>query len=237
MLPCADTIDQIRDLTKVGLNPKHIHAAILQNNPQSIISQQDVYNQRLYHRGEYLNGRTPLEALLDELNEGWVTQYMQVDGRLRSLFFASQEQVELMRYYPDIVLMDSTYKSNRYNMPLLHFGGVTPNNTYYSATFAFMSGESEEDFYWAIDQFKRLIRFDLQRPKCFITDNDKGMRNALSQVFDVPQMLCSWHIQQNVLHRVKLTWRLADYVEGSEERTKAKEQQDLCMKAWVKACL
>jgi len=92
----TDTIDQIRDLTKVGLNPKHIHAAILQNNPQSIITQQDVYNQRLYHRGEYLNGRTPLEALLDELNEGWVTQYMQVDGRLRSLFFASQEQVELM---------------------------------------------------------------------------------------------------------------------------------------------
>jgi hypothetical protein len=52
MLPCADTIDQIRDLTKVGLNPKHIHAAILQNNPQSTITQQDVYNQRLYHRGE-----------------------------------------------------------------------------------------------------------------------------------------------------------------------------------------
>ena len=63
------------------------------------------------HRGEYLNGRTPLEALLDELNEGWVTQYMQVDGRLRCLFFASQEQVELMRCYPD---MDSTYKSNRF---------------------------------------------------------------------------------------------------------------------------
>jgi hypothetical protein len=106
------------------------------------------------------------------------TQYTQVDGRLRSLFFASQEQVELARCYLDIVLMDSTYKSNRYNMPLLHFGGVTPNNTFYSAAFAFMSGESEEDFYWAIDQFKRLIHFDLQPPKCFVTDNDKGMRNA-----------------------------------------------------------
>ena len=48
---------------------------------------------KLYHRNEYLNGRTPLETLLDELKEGWVTQYTQVDG---SLFFASQKQVELM---------------------------------------------------------------------------------------------------------------------------------------------
>ena len=147
------------------------------------------------------------------------TQYTQVDGRLRSLFFASQEQVELARCYPDIVLVDSTYKSNRYNMPLLHFGGVTPNNKFYSAAFAFMSGESEEDFYWAIDQFKLLIRFDLQPPKCFVTDNDKGMRkqrNALSQVLGVPRILCFWHIQQNVLHRVKLTWRLADYDEGQK---------------------
>ena len=98
-------------------------------------------------------------------------------------------------------------------MPLLHF---TPNNTFYSAACSFMYRESEEDFYWAIDQFKYLIRFDLQPPKCFITDDDKGMRKALSQVFDVPQVLCSWHIQQNVLHRVELTWRLADYVEGSD---------------------
>jgi hypothetical protein len=195
-----------------------------------------VYNQRLYHHDEYLDGRTSLEALLGEFTHGWVTQYTLVDGRLRSLFFASQEQVELMRCYPDVVLIDSTYKTNRYNMPLLHFGGVTPINTFYSAAFAFMSGESEDDYYWVINQFKRLVFFDLQPPRCFVTDNDKGMRRALSQVFDVPQILCAWHIQQNVLYRVKQTWRLMDYPDGSEERLQLKEQQDLCMKAWVKAC-
>ena len=94
-----------------------------------------------------------------------------------------------MRCYPDIVLMDLTYKSNRYDMPLLYFDGVAPNKTFYSAAFAFMSGGCEEDFYWAIEQFKRLIRFDLQPLKCFVTDNDKGMRNTLSQVFDVSQIM------------------------------------------------
>jgi hypothetical protein len=48
-----DTIEQIRDLTRVGMNPKHIHAAILERDPQTIISQRDVYNQRSYHRGEH----------------------------------------------------------------------------------------------------------------------------------------------------------------------------------------
>ena len=103
----------------------------------------------------------------------------------RSLFFTSQEQVELMRCYPDIVLMDSTNKSNRYTC-LCSTSAVSLRITHttYSTTFTFMSRESEEDFYWAFDQFKRLVHFDLQPPKCFITDNDKGMRKALSQVFD-----------------------------------------------------
>ena len=94
-LASIEHVEQIRDLTKVGLDPKHIHASILQRDPQTTITQMDVYNQRYYNRREYLQGRTPLEALVDELksNDEWVVKWKEIDGRLQSLFFASQNQV------------------------------------------------------------------------------------------------------------------------------------------------
>jgi MULE transposase domain len=101
-----------------------------------------------------------------------------------------------MRCFPDLVLIDATYKTNKYNMPLLHFNGVTPNNNFFSAAFCFMPRESEEEYRWAVEQFSRLVFHDLEEPKAFITDNDKALRKALSQVFDgVSCILCSWHIQ------------------------------------------
>jgi MULE transposase domain len=140
-----------------------------------------------------------------------------------------------MRCFPDLVLIDATYKTNRYNMPLLHFNGVTPNNNFFSAAFCFMPGEGEEECTWAVEQFKHLVFYDLAEPEAFITDNDKALRKALSQVFEgVPRILCSWHIQQNVLHRVKKTWRLADHTEGTEDYTKVKEMHEQCMKDWNK---
>lgn len=236
-LASIEHVEQIRDLTKVGLDPKHIHASILQRDPQTTITQMDVYNQRYYNRREYLQGRTPLEALVDELksNDEWVVKWKEIDGRLQSLFFASQNQVELMRSYPDLVLIDATYKSNRYKMPLVHFGGVTPINSFFSAAFCFMPGEDEEEYMWCVEQFKNLVCYDLKPPEAFITDNDKALRNALSRVFEgIPRLLCIWHIQQNVLNRVKKTWRLADYAEDTEDRERVKEKHEQCMKDWSK---
>jgi hypothetical protein len=234
----VEHVEQIRSLTKVGLNPKHIHATLLQNDPQTSITQRDVANQRAYSRDDYLQGRTPLEALVDELrsSDEWVVQWTEINGRLQSLFFASRDQVELMRCYPDLVLIDATYKTNRYKMPLLHFSGVTPINTFFSAAFCFMPGEGEEECLWSVEQFKNLVCNDLKPPEAFITDNDKALRKALSQVFEgIPRLLCIWHIQQNVLYRIKRTWRLADYDEGSEDYTKMKEKHEQCMKDWNKA--
>jgi hypothetical protein len=114
-----DTIEQIRDLTKVGPNPKHIRAAIVERDSQSIITQGLAGRlQSSYYRGEHLESRTPVEE--------WVVQAPE-------LIFASQS---LMRCFPDLVLIEATYKTNRYNMPLLHFNGVTPIPTSFLRPFA-----------------------------------------------------------------------------------------------------
>ncbi|KAI9923041.1 hypothetical protein PsorP6_001352 [Peronosclerospora sorghi] len=66
-------------------------------------------------RNEELNGRTPLEMLLDELRENNVLHAHERDGdgRIKRVFFAPPKSVQMAKENPDVVLMDSTYKTNR----------------------------------------------------------------------------------------------------------------------------
>ena len=72
-----------------------------------------------------------------------IVKWSEANGCLENSFFASFLQVELMRCYPDILVMDSTYKTNRYRMPLFYFGGTSPMNSFFARAFCFLVGESE----------------------------------------------------------------------------------------------
>ena len=56
------------------------------------------------------------------------------------------------------MVLDCTYKTNKYNMPLLDIVGVDACKKTFSIAFAFMSGERQEDFYWVLNQLKILLK-------------------------------------------------------------------------------
>ena len=53
--------------------------------------------------------------------------------------------------------MDCTYKTNQFNMPLLNIMGSTRLNTSFFIGFAFLSGEMDEDYIWALNALKNVI--------------------------------------------------------------------------------
>ncbi len=61
---------QIEILSRVGALPRTILAAIREELPEGkAITARDVYNARTQLRGEALAGRTPIQALVNELNQ------------------------------------------------------------------------------------------------------------------------------------------------------------------------
>lgn len=68
-----------------------------------------------------LNGNTSIDALKDTMDEqGWIYKYKtDQSGRLTHLFIASKACLKYAKMHPDILIMDSTYKTNRFEMPLL----------------------------------------------------------------------------------------------------------------------
>ena len=56
--------------------------------------------------------------------------------------------IQYFRQWPDVVLLDCTYKTNRFGMPLLNICGSAGNNKTHIICGVFLSSEREEDYGW-----------------------------------------------------------------------------------------
>ena len=120
--------------------------------PQSIQKQSKLTHginvplKKLYHTIQQLfkkelNGKSPVEVLVKAFrDEAYEIELVLDDcGRVTHCFFAHPAMVELMRLNHDVLGLDSTYKTNKYRLLLLHVVGFTALYTTFSATFVFMN--------------------------------------------------------------------------------------------------
>jgi len=145
-----DVLSNVKALSMAGQPARVVMTALLQEHPDTLLVSRDIYNQRAALRRERLGGLTPIEALIKALEEDneWLFE-VKIDDetrRVTHLFFTISHSIDLMRSFPDVLLMDCTYKTNKFKMPLLHFLGVTPIETNFSAGFCFLPGESASDY-------------------------------------------------------------------------------------------
>ena len=102
------------------------------------------------------------------------------------------------------VFIDSTYKTNRYRLPLLDFVGVTPTGMTFSVGFAYLEGEHVNNIVWALERFQGLFLRNDRLPVVIITDRDLALMNAVKTVFpECTNLLCRFHIDKNVKAKCK----------------------------------
>ena len=102
-------------MSKAGAAPKIILTTLRQQDLQNNLTSKDISNAKARVRQEDSNGRTPLEALLDELQEKEVMHDYTKDDedRITHLFFAPPSAADRARGFLDVVLMDSAYNTKR----------------------------------------------------------------------------------------------------------------------------
>ena len=224
-------------LSAANARPKDVITHLRNLDPSTHITLQEIYNQRSANKRDKLGGLTPIEALIKQL-EGpeWACDYTTDDtGHVNELFFAYDPAIKLARTYPEVVLIDATYRTNRYNMPLLHFMGVTPLGTSFSSAFCFMAAENEIQYAKAIASFIRAIYGTSSdvKIKVFLTDDESELKKALSrQLPEITQLLCVWHINKNVEKKAQDVWRRENVSNEKNERNQ--ELKEEFMAAWNK---
>jgi hypothetical protein len=114
------------------------------------------------------------------------------------LFFVYRKLLEMYQSYPEVLLIDCTYKTNRFHMPLCGIMGITGLNTSFFVALAFLPMEQEADYTWVIQQLTCSAP-GFRKPGVIVTDRDLALMNALAAVLlKSKHMLCKWHIRKNV---------------------------------------
>jgi hypothetical protein len=142
-------------MSKAGVAPKNILTAIRQEDPSTYITSLDIWNERTVNLTKYLEGRSPIEALIDDLSTSeWIFDVRKdSDNHIEYLFFAHRKQIELQLINHNVLLMDCTYRTDKFKLPLLHILGCTNLQTFFSAGFCFLRTETRQDYYWAVSTF------------------------------------------------------------------------------------
>ena len=118
-------------------------------------------------------------------------------GKLLHLFWCDSQSRQDYADFGDVLVFDSTYKTNRYAMPFIPFVGI--NNHRQTTVFAcaIVSDEKEVTYKWLLETFLKAMY--QQKPKGIITDGDAAMIAAVGKVFaGVWYRVCMWHIEKNM---------------------------------------
>jgi hypothetical protein len=197
--------EEMKALGEAGLKPSEILLALKKTHPNEAIlaTISTIYTARKKAQQEMLQGISPIVHLNKTLMNTNFTTATKVDseGTLKGLFFCHARSVNLLKAYPHIILLDCTYKTNKYRMPLLHISGITGSNKTFSVAFCFMAEETEPFYDWALQSL--LTVFDshhISHPAVVITDREQALINSLSKSFpQAHRLLCVWHIQKNLV--------------------------------------
>ena len=131
-------------------------------------------------------------------------------GRLANMFWRDGQSYTDYCAYGDVLVFDSTYKTNMYGKPLVVFVGSNNHRATVMFGCALLVDETEETYNWVLTAF--LASMKQKKPVSVITDSDEAMRKALDNVMpEARQRLCAWHVGKNAVSHLRDANTRADF--------------------------
>jgi hypothetical protein len=141
------------------------------------------------------------------------------DCRLKNVFWADARSRASYEDFGDVVTFDTTYLTNRYEMPFAPFVGVNHHGQSILFGAALISSEDTKTFVWLFETWLNCMNG--RSPNAIITDQDRAMKNAIHKVFpNTRHRFCLWHILKKLpekfgshsqYHAIKSTIRSCVY--------------------------
>ncbi|CAN1160370.1 Protein FAR1-RELATED SEQUENCE 5 [Linum perenne] len=176
--------------TNVGYVDKNIYNFAYKNRTQQI------------NGGDAANALTYLKSRKDEDKEFFLEHTENDEVQVMNLFWADSISRTDYACFGDLLLFDTTYKKNHYNIPLVIFPGINHHKASCIFASALLANESEPNYVWVLETLPTAM--GNKEPSVVVTDGDRSMLSAIKKVFpDARHRLCSWHLNNNVISRIK----------------------------------
>ena len=195
----------------IGMTPAQIMRLMRSQNPATRVIPADIRRALANSNVEQHRGGNQFLSIERMLRTGRYTYRYDLteEGQLSRLFVAHEHSISQAQRFPEVVIIDATYKTNIAGVPLVHIVGVdnlasdksTDSLRTFFIAYALVINEKKDSYTWLMKCLQSVI-YDVANgpyvPGLFVTDNDASLRSAIKEVFPaVPRSLCSWHIRMN----------------------------------------
>ena len=154
----------------------------------------DIYNMQAKLRRDRLGAYSPMQTLMHQFDrDDWFYAFQQnKTARITHLFFFKGISQNVLKTNHEILIMNCTYKINRYKMPLLIITGQTPLHITFYVAFCFMAKKKIIDYEWILQQLKDLYaKLKLPDPIVIIIDMEKNLMVVRRLIFSaINHLLC-----------------------------------------------
>ncbi|KAL1933201.1 hypothetical protein VTP01DRAFT_7291 [Rhizomucor pusillus] len=171
---------------KVGTKPEHICEALRDTEGKS----------------SYEGWIAYLGAFLDERAYEARYQY-DSEKRLQSIFFAYPASIEKARCFPEVVLVDATYRRNQYHMPYVNIVGISNVGRQELMSFAtggaWITDEKLSAYAWIAECIDEVIwKLVSKKPGIIVVDYTAAALELFTKIFpDTHHLLCNVHLYGN----------------------------------------
>ena len=202
-----DDQQHIVDLSKRHVPPRHILLSLKERDPENVTRITQIYKHKSKIQKNIRGPRTEMQQLfklIEESNYVYWSRKKDESEVVRDIFWAHPDSVKLLNMFPIVLIMDSTYKTNKYRQPLFEIVGVTSTELTFAVAFAYMESEQTETLCWVLDKLKQLFTKQGLWPQVILTDRDLALMKAIETVFPATvNLLCRFHINKNVKAKCK----------------------------------
>jgi hypothetical protein len=182
----AAVVQFVHDLIKLCVRPNQIGVILRRQYPTTFQTRRDLYNikARLYR--ELLQHTSTAQAMVSRLQElDFFVRYDSSDeGHLLAIFFVHPEMIKLWRRYPHVLLVDCTFKTNRYKKPLFSIVAMTGSNRTVFVGQGLLNGKDEAAYTWVLTQIADLCRRErIPVLEVIVSDRERAFLRAVREVF------------------------------------------------------
>ncbi|KAK1588200.1 hypothetical protein Q3G72_020865 [Acer saccharum] len=123
------------------------------------------------------------------------------DGKAANFFWVDSRARFAYQCFRDVVSFDTTYRTNKYDMPFAPFTGVNHHLQSIQFGCALLQDETEATFLWLFETWLKAMGG--RHPTSIITNQDLAMRGAIAKVFpNTHHRLCLWHIKKKFVEKL-----------------------------------
>lgn len=196
------------DMTNNAVKPKDILPTPKDHNEGNVTTVKQIYNAQQQHRRSQKGPRTEMQHLLHLLERDQFVYWhrmVETSDVVRDIFWTHPDAIKLLNAFHIVLLIDSTYKTNRYRLPLLEIVGVASTELTFSVAFAYLEFERVDNLTWVLEKLRGLILKDDAIPQVIVTDRDISLMTAVQTIFPTStNLLCQFHIDKNVKAKCKM---------------------------------